>query len=301
MFKFKSTSFYVFLVLVTCSCANHLRTETLNDPRKVISEPKMEYFIILEKEVMNTPRLTFKVEQLETREHKEAQDISEVEFFTPYEGVREMYEFPVGLVMLPISITINFLDFATLGLIPNSFTDATLSIAFAGLNPALNIESDSRSEHKTLKTYEKIISVNKVKNRVAARNVTVTFSDDKDFKATLQADEKGNVVLDLLSKQFMNNIQKLRQLNVTVGKEESADTKKIIITREFYFKIKKAKETIGAFYSSKTPENLAKAIYELEKKLGFEKLAADLEKRVVDKQDAAFKKRYDKKLEELYQ
>ena len=164
------------LAVFFTGCANHLRTETLNDPKKVTSEPKLEYFITLDSEIVNSHRIQLKLEQLETREVKDAQDISEVEFYTPYQGARELYEFPAGIVMLPVAIVVNVLDFALLGLIPNRITDGAVDIAFSGLNPALNIESESRSENKVLKTYEKVIHVGKDIKRVPARNTDVTMT-----------------------------------------------------------------------------------------------------------------------------
>lgn len=286
-------------VLLT-SCANHLRTETLNDPKKVTSEPKLEYFILLDTEIVNSHRISLKVEQLETREVKDAQDISEVEFYTPYQGAREFYEFPVGIVLLPVAIVVNLTDFVLLGLIPDRFTDTTLDMSFAGMNPALNIESNERSENKILKTYEKVIHVGEDIKRVPARMTDVTVSSGEDFKAVLQTDEKGALIIDLLSKEYLAKISDLRELQISAGKDKSEDKKTVVLARELSFNIKKAKKSLLAYFQSKTPESLAETIYYLEKELKFEKLGADLEKRELSGKGADFKKAYEDKLEALF-
>ena len=293
--------YLIFLAtLFLTSCANHLRTETLNDPKKITSEPNLEYFILLDSEIVNSHRISLKLEQLETREVKDAQDISEVEFYTPYQGAREFYEVPMGLVLLPVAVVINLGDFLLLGLIPDRITDNTLDMSFAGMNPGLNIESTDRSENKILKTYEKVIHVGKDIKRVPARNTDITVSSGDAFSKILKTDDKGSLTIDLLSKDYLVNISELRELTITAGKEKSEDKKTLVLARELSFNIKKAKKSLLAYFQSKTPEKLAETIYYLEKELKFEKLGADLEKRELSGKDADFKKAYEKKLEELF-
>ncbi|MCM8531972.1 MAG: hypothetical protein NE330_12480 [Lentisphaeraceae bacterium] len=296
------TVFLVILLIpvLLTSCANHLRTETLNDPKKVTSEPELEYFILLDSEVVNSHRISLKVEQLEKREVKDAQDISEVEFYTPYQGAREFYEFPVGVVLLPVAVVVNLTDFVLLGLIPDRITDKTLDMSFAGMNPALNIESTERSENKILKTYEKVIHVGEDIKRVPARLTDVTISSGENFKEVVKTDEKGALVIDLLSKNFLVNISDLRELNISAGKDKSEDKKTIVLARELSFNIKKAKKKLLSYFQSKSPEALAETIHYLEKELKFEKLGADLEKRELAGKDGEFKKAYEKKLESLF-
>ena len=293
--------YLIFLAtLLLTSCANHLRTETLNDPKKITSEPNLEYFILLDSEIVNSHRIAMKLEQLETREVKDAQDISEVEFYTPYQGTREIYEVPMGLILLPVAVVINLGDFLLLGLIPDRITDNTLDMSFAGMNPGLNIESNDRSENKILKTYEKVIHVGKDIKRVPARNTDITVSSGDSFSKVLKTDDKGSLVIDLLSKDYLVNISELRELTITAGKEKSEDKKTLVLARELSFNIKKAKKSLLAYFQAKTPEKLAETIYYLEKELKFEKLGADLEKRELAGKDAEFKKAYEKKLETLF-
>ena len=211
----------------------------------------------------------------------------------------ELYEFPAGLVMLPVSIVVNVLDFALLGLIPNRITDGAVDIAFSGLNPALNIESESRSENKVIKTYEKVIHVGKDVKRVPARNTEVSMTSGS-FKEVMKTDDKGNLTIDLLSRNFISNIDDIRELTISAGKGESEDKKTIVMARELSFKIKKAKAKLVAYFKAKSPELLAETIFYLEKDLKFEKLGADLEKRELSSQSAAFKKAYEKRLGELF-
>ncbi|MCM8529474.1 MAG: hypothetical protein NE327_23325 [Lentisphaeraceae bacterium] len=290
----------LFMSVFLTSCANHLRTETLNDPKKVTSEPELEYFILLDSEIVNSHRILLKVEQLETREVKDAQDISEVEFYTPYQGAREIYEVPMGIVLLPVAVVINLGDFLLLGLIPDRITDSTLDMSFAGMNPGLNIESDERSENKILKTYEKVIHVGKDIKRVPSRLTDVNISSGSDFKEIVKTDEKGDLVIDLLSKEYLSKIADLRELTISAGTGKGEGKKTLVLARELSFNIKKAKNSLLAYFKNKSPEKLAETIFYLEKELKFEKLGADLEKRELADKDDSFKKAYNSKLENLF-
>lgn len=290
----------IFTATFFTGCANHLRTETLNDPKKISSEPSLEYFILVDSEIVNSHRILINVEQLETREVKDIQDISEVEFYTPYQGAREIYEFPVGVVLLPVAVVTNVVDFVLLGLLPDRITETTLDMSFAGMNPGLNIESNDRSENKVIKTYEKVIHVGKDIKRVPSRNTVILVHSGDTLKKEMKTDEKGGLTIDLLSSDFLPHISDLRELSISVGKEKSTDKKVLILARELSFNIKKAKEALLAYFQSKKPETLAETVFFLEKELKFEKLGADLEKRELSGKDEAFKKAYNSKLESLF-
>jgi hypothetical protein len=295
------TRYFLFLLITVfvSGCANHLRFETLTVPKKVTSEPELEYFIIIDKEIINSSRTSLKLEQQETREVKDSQLLSDIEHYTPYQGTREFYEFPLGVVLLPVAVVVNLTDFALLGLLPNRMTNSVLDMSFAGMNPALNIESDSRSERNIIKTQEKIIHVGEDIKRVPARNTTITISSS-NLNVEMKTDNKGNLVIDLLAKDFLDKISDLRELKLSAGSGNGEDTKKIIISRELSFKVKKAIAAYQAYWKVKTPDKLASTIYYMEKELKFEKLSAALEKKALKETDAKFKKDYKTKLQNLF-
>lgn len=181
-------------------CANSLPIQKTVET-KVERELKSHHLDITTSEgssIVNSPVLQVSVQGAKTftvknYEHQVAYDV-----FTPYEGVRELYELPVGIAALPVAVTVNLVDFALLGLIPNSFTDALLDVSFAGLNPFLNIESASRFEKTAIKEEKKLIDEKEefVKKPIAGGSLTVTAGT---ATTTRTLDANGKAELPLLS------------------------------------------------------------------------------------------------------
>ncbi len=79
------------------------------------------------------------------------------ELVTPYEGWRKAYEMPCGLILAPVSLCSQLLSVFSFGIYPFSFSSGIQDLAFTGLNPCLNWESESRTERRVLSSEDKLI------------------------------------------------------------------------------------------------------------------------------------------------
>ncbi|HXZ85806.1 MAG TPA: hypothetical protein VEI82_09970, partial [Myxococcota bacterium] len=75
---------------------------------------------------------------------------------TPWRARDELWEVPTGLVAVPFFVGLRASNKLCLGLIPNDFIDGGMDFAFAALNPALNVESETRLRGREVmrKTHE---------------------------------------------------------------------------------------------------------------------------------------------------
>jgi len=66
--------------------------------------------------------------------------------YTPYQPWRELYEVPLGAVAVVAGLGANVLNVLAFGRLPDSVTKDWISYGVAGLNPAMNVESNGRSQ-----------------------------------------------------------------------------------------------------------------------------------------------------------
>lgn len=146
--------------------------------------------------IVNSPLLQVSVQGAKTFTVKSFEHQVAYNVFTPYQGLRELYEIPVGIATLPVAVTVNMADFLLLGLIPNSLTDTLLDVSFAGLNPFMNIESESRFKKEVLSEEKKLIDEKEefVKKPLAGGTLTIAAGTAK-ITQTLDANGKAEVAL----------------------------------------------------------------------------------------------------------
>jgi hypothetical protein len=275
------------LAVIFSGCANHVRYDYQNQSRIDRSKVNEECFItikphgnsaeVIELEV--TKQCKFKVVQYE--------DVVKKELYTPYSGLRKLYEVPAGFGLLPAAIVINALDFATLGLIPNSATDGTLDMAFAGMNPFMNWESEDRSELKDVETKSNIIDRRFETSRIAAPIEKVFVYGQGKLLMTLSTDSRGQVVVNLLDRDFVRDKFGVRELLFKVGSDNGTIQKTYIIGRQQLLQMKRARRMIIDYRRKPSPAGLAEIIMQLER-MNFKKTALLLEREQLKKKDAKF-------------
>lgn len=150
----KKLALPLIAALLATGCANHVRqdvlvSETINRDlvSEVVSVTPLQGTISPQGSVeSSTVALRLDAIKQEKVVHETTTQV--VDFVTPYSPLRELYEFPVGIGAIATGVVVNVLDFALLGLLPNSLTDKPLDVGFAGINPFMNIESRTRVEQK---------------------------------------------------------------------------------------------------------------------------------------------------------
>lgn len=282
-------SFFLFcsclVLLVSAGCANHIRNIVVKDTQIKRIPEKVDYFITLEDkdEVIQIPEIDIKIEkQLKSKViHYEITRTKQM--FTPYQGWRKLYEIPMGIGLLPCAIVVSLADFATLGLIPNSFTDDLLDYSFTGMNPFLNIENEKRMILEDCKAVKKKIDTRNETLRFPVADIKVQLyyigSDELLLAVETSADGSAEIYFfhdDLVKSSFPSE----RELMIRVmdDKNQEVAKVKVLIDRLLAIKLKKAIKLIDKFHAKETPEGLAELIWKLEK-LKFHKIALKLEKK----------------------
>lgn len=198
--------------------------------------------------VVNSPRLQVSVQGAKTFtvksfEHQVAYDV-----FTPYQGLRELYEIPVGIATLPVAVTVNMVDFLLLGLLPNSFTDTLLDVSFAGLNPFLNIESESRFKKEVLSEEKKLLDEKEefVKKPLAGGTLTIAAGTAKTTH-TLDANGKAEIPLLPIGSALTEGAE---HLLLEAESEGTKATLQLDIGRQLEARIKQAAAITGKYGSA---------------------------------------------------
>lgn len=261
-------------------CQNHIRTDILKEKRVERSKQSVNYFLNVNQEVIHQPIIKFTLNK-ETMYHVvEFEDLVKNDLYTPYKGVYEFYEFPGGLLVLPGTIVVNVVDFALLGLLPNRFTDDLLDISFTGMNPFLNWESEERSVTKVLSKESKEIDKRNEVVKQAAGDEDIVIESDFTTLNNIKTDTKGiaKIYVHDPSVKFIDNVDRLREINVYVRKGEPEETHvNLLFDRKLRMRLVKARSYIDKYRKNKTGASLAKLVMEIEE-LSFPRLALTLER-----------------------
>jgi len=290
-------------------CANHIRVDS--EVETDVDRKKVSQIVDIETDagsLVTTPLIHVQVQDSESFDITTYESKTDYDVSTPYQGVRELYEFPAGLLLLPVAIVVNVLDFVTLGLIPNSATDNLLDWSFTGMNPFLNFESEKRSERTLTKTdKKKIDEKEEFLKKPLAGHVMQVSSNGARIDVTL--DEIGKAEFSLIRLSALtSNIEKIT-LDVNV---DSKDTQKDIdVSRQLRSQLEQAsvitkkyaavveKEPMADVFNSMDMTVFATDLVSLSK-LGFESESLRIEKKaqslMTEEQKLAFKGELDKAL-----
>ena len=225
-----------FKVVTLCSlvlsfgCANHVKMNTVTES-EVLRDLKAHTVDIDtdSPSLVLAPQIKVSVQDSKGFRVKSYEMKTQYDVSTPYQGARELYEVPMGLVLLPVGVTVNVLDFALLGLIPNSITDAVLDTSFAGLNPFMNIESDSRTESTKVSSDKKLLDEKDeyLKVPLAKKEIKVSAGDGAAMNVML--DENGKAEINLVSLSAFS--EDIDHIVITAASDEVSGKKEIDISR----------------------------------------------------------------------
>ena len=241
------------LSILTTGCANHLPQHV--ETTSTIERETISKTIDIEGkggafrnwEVAVTTNEQFKVE------HFNNMDTYEV--FTPYQGARELYEIPVGLVCIVGGVVVNVVDFALLGLLPNKLTDGPLDVGFAGLNPFMNIESDKRNERVLLKSEKTKLDskTESLKMPFADGDIQLSYSDVSVNKVL---NKNGKLAFDVFNLAEETGVTLSGDVTVTVTDEDATGVRTFRLPRQFSVQLQEAKNIISLYDSGAAAESI---------------------------------------------
>jgi hypothetical protein len=237
-------------------CANHLPTQVVIEP--IVDRVVVDHHYSLEtdaKGYTDHAYIKLKSEESITYNVTKYEDTSTYDVFTPYQGVREFYEVPLGLITIPVAVAVNLVDFVLLGLIPNSLTNTPLNFGFAGLNPFLNIENDERTERTLISEQRNQIDAVEefVKKPLNGELIKFSFGETE---LELPLDKSGKLSVNLLT-ALTSAEQPPREITFKVGDEKRSATQTLIISRKLRAQLSDAKPIMKKYSGDEiiTPVN----------------------------------------------
>lgn len=276
--KIKMIAFAMFgaAVFLGSGCANHIReinTVTQENERNILNT---KYELRLSPEIIKESAYHIEITKMESAEVKKYEVRTDKIIETPYQWWREFYEIPASFVLLPASIGTHVMFVATVGMLPYRVADSVTSLAFTGLNPALNWESDTRREERLLSVNRKMLShtTENVTTPFTKQNIIVRSGDQTRLFAT---DDFGGFDLNFLALQENDSFfPTARKISFSLASNEKIELKRIILTRDYLSKLLWARTKLNAYKMNPSGKNLFETVIFLEKN-GFEQLAYMLE------------------------
>ena len=263
----KITQFFAagMLLLSLCGCRNHLQTfesESLDYKRS--EKPQITYRVKTLIQQDAPLMLQFDItEQKRTMVDTYAVRQT-IERFTPYQGWRESYEILMGIGLLPVSLCSHILNVCTLGLFPYRLAAAVTNTSFAGMNPFLNIESDSRFEEIATKTAREKIDSKMEFQSTPAVSVPVEIKNNSGVLRTVSQNNGVARINMLDTKGFGPSVSGDREIKVYVaGSAVPCDT--IVVERSKQRLIIQISDILRAYHKAPSGAALYKAVIELEK------------------------------------
>lgn len=278
----------VGIAFALTGCANFIRNYEENEDRIEHNTIGTKYDVRFSPDPPVNAAFSATAMRVEKQQVKKYQVFVRGEVVTPYKGWRKSYEMPCGLLLVPASLCSHVLSVFTFGVYPFSFSGAINDLAFTGLNPFLNWESETRTEKRALTSTPKLIDDVQEDKITPLPNVQVVAVSG-DVRKTYTTDKFGVFQLTLVgldpSQSLFNTA---REFDFTVSGDRQP-TRRLLITRDFAGKLLRSRALIVAYGMAPSGKKLVETVKKLEE-LKFNDLAYALEKSELakHKNDAAF-------------
>ncbi|QXE89490.1 hypothetical protein KP001_13660 [Geomonas subterranea] len=296
--------------LLSLGCANHVKVSTITESQ-VIRDQKTHTVDIDSNtgSLVTVPQISVAVQDSKAFRVKSYEMKTDYDFSTPYQGLREFYEVPVGVALLPVGVVVNLADFLLLGLIPNSITDSILDTSFAGLNPFMNIESTSRVERTEIKSDKKLLDEKDEFVKLPLVNKEITVSSGDGASIPVMLDENGKAEISLVRLSAVSD--DIEKIIITAKSEDVVSKKDIDVSRMLRSQLQQASAITKKYANLAKKEVKGDDVKQLDipifatdliklNKLGFEGESLRIERSVMsvmsDDQKSLLKKEIDKLL-----
>lgn len=272
-------------VLLLSGCANQLGQRSEHEQRieRVLVEHSLQ-IDVGEPPVLELPQRRVRVLEQTTFEVTEFEVSRHYDRYTPYQGWRELYEVPLGVGAIVAGVGANVANIVTFGNVPDSATKGWFDYGFAGLNPAMNVESHGRSQQNLASTDE----TQKAKRKEYAslpwidRPVSVIAGKQH---YDLSTDSKGILRLNLLDSPFadqadISRVGKL-QLSVVDPQDGTHAEANLLVSRSLRGKLVEAH---GLIFNDLEGDDVAQWVHRVKRlaDLGLEEEASELEQSLIE-------------------
>lgn len=265
-------------------CANQLPQRQEHEER--IERKPLNHSLqidIGEPPVLELPQRRIRIHEQHTFEVTQYEVTRAYDRYTPYQAWRELYEVPLGVVAVVAGVGANLANVVLLGSLPETATRDWISYGFAGLNPALNTESNGRSQQNLAGITERKIDQRMEYSSLpwAERPVQVAAGEQR-FE--LMTDRNGILRLNLLdgpfAEQSLNQIGRL-QLSVLDPQDNTAAEATLLVSRDLRGKLAEAHELI---FDDLEGNDVPQWVHRVKRlsELGLEEEASELEQSLIE-------------------
>ncbi len=278
--------------LPLAGCVNHVRFLDVQREVKASESVSAAYRIEGARPVLREPSLELSVARVETYRDLRTRTTVMFEEYTPYRGVRELYEVPIGLLAISPSVVANLLGL-----------DGHANRAWAAANPFMNVEDRHRLEQRELRIIDSRTDADERRVRTPLVGSSVEVRFDEAQPVAFRADEHGLVRFHLLDLVKPRLSLRPRKLFVTLERDEGEPIiREFLLQRDLARSVGKARQHVLALQQgSATVESLADAIYGLDQ-LGFEAYSLGAEEAITARYsaDTLFLVEFEDTLDGLY-
>ena len=292
----KSMKFLMFAAVAlllggVAGCRNHIKDvdNTMTDYERTTLRD-IAVAQVLERDEDNAS-FRFKITGTKEVEVKVFQVRNTISRYTPYQGLREFYEVPMGFFLLPVGLASHVLNVASLGIFPYSWCWSLDCLSLSALNPCLNVESETRFIDEPSRSSRDQVDARTETNDYVMHQTNVVF---KIGKSTLHkvTDNSGLVQFDLLDglgkSMVLDNYE--REFKIYVGSSPNP-AYTWIIPRRIRQRLVTASKIIAAYHKNPTAGNLRQAISRLEENK-FSRVAYLLERQELEKRGKDFQNEF---------
>lgn len=287
MFKRNTLSLTATLLggaLLLSGCANHLPQRSEHEER--IERKLLDHSLQIdvgEPRVLELPQRRVRVHEQKTFEVTAFDVTRRYDRYTPYQPWRELYEVPLGALAIVGGIGANVMNVVLLGSLPDTVTKDWISYGFAGLNPAINVESNGRSQQNLASLEERRQDARMEYSSLpwAERPVQVKAGEQTH---ELLTDRNGILRLNLLDSPFAEqDVTRISTLLLTVEDDQGsarADAS-LLVSRTLRGKLQEAHELI---YADLEGDDVAQWVHRVKRlsELGLEEEASELEQSLIE-------------------
>ncbi|MEK1942601.1 MAG: hypothetical protein AAAB16_19705 [Pseudomonas sp.] len=207
--------------LLLSGCANHMSQRAEHEER--VERKLLNHSLQIDvgqPAVLELPQRRVRIQDQKTFEVTEFEVTRHYDRYTPYQGWRELYEVPLGVVAIVAGIGANVVNVVALGNVPETATKGWIDYGFAGVNPFMNTQSNGRSQQNLAR-----IDENQTDKRTeysslpwAERTVLVTAGPQTH---ELTTDRNGVLRLNLLDGPFAEqDVSRVGKLLLSVEDEQ---------------------------------------------------------------------------------
>ena len=265
-------------------CANQLPQRQEHEER--IERKALSHSLqidIGEPPVLELPQRRIRIHEQHTFEVTQYEVTRAYDRYTPYQPWRELYEIPLGAVAVVAGVGANLANVVLLGSLPESATRDWISYGFAGLNPALNTESNGRSQQNLAGITERKIDQRMEYSSLpwAERAVQVQAGEQTHELIT---DRNGILRLNLLDGPFAEqNAGQLGRLHLSVfdSQDETRAEAVLLVSRDLRGKLAEAHQLI---FDDLEGSEVSQWVHRVKRlsELGLEEEASELEQGLIE-------------------